>query len=496
MGESSLRKFAKALMYGIFCLAGVIATGIFWPEANAPLPSRANDHVITNVHVIDVVSGKTSPLQSVKIIDGVIAAISKNILSPNDRVIDGQGGYLIPGLWDMHSHSFQLSPQLHFPLQLANGVTGVRDMMGCPESTDTLVACDVDKRRWNKAADQGNMASPRFIGSASFLFDDPNMPPVEAASRAILYARRGADYLKIYDRLTRATYARIAQVSRQTGKPMVGHLPKAVSIEEAISAGQSSFEHARLFLQQCYSDDKSWRKGKFDKIVASTLLHNMVEQHDTADCDRLFALMAEKKVWFVPTHVTREEDARASDPIFLNDERLAYADPLSLWAWRDDASATAKKYPRQADQQALQAYFLKGLELTGKAHAAGVPILVGTDTIIGGFKMHDEMALLIRAGLTPAQVLRAATYDAALYAGKSGSFGSIAVGKRADLVLLRKNPLDDIKNTKSISHVFLSGHLYYRNQLNQLLTFTKTQANHPANWIKLLWGFAFSSVSL
>ncbi len=491
----SLRKVAKVVVAGLATITLLVLAGILWPRADAPLPSASNDHIIANVHVIDVISGTAGPLQSVRIEDGLIAAIGDIASSSDMQVIDGRGGYLIPGLLDMHSHSLQLSPQLHFPIYIANGVTGVRDMMGCPELTDTLIACDADKLRWSKAADKGRLVSPRFVGSASFYFDDAAMQPEQAEARARLYVRRGADYIKIYDNLTRQTYFRIAEISRQINTPIVGHLPKAIALEEAVDAGQASFDHARLFLQQCYSESKAWRSGKFDDVAPAILMQNMLRRHDAGACDRLFALMAEKKVWFVPTHVTREEDARATDPKYLNDKRLAYVDPLSLWAWKDDASATSARYKGKAGREALQSYFTKGLELTGKAHAAGVPILVGTDTIIGGFRMHDEMALLVRAGLNPAEVLRAATIDAARYAGQEKAIGSIVVGKKADLVLLARNPLEDINNTRAISAVFLSGHHYNRKRLDQLLAFTRAQANNPANWVKMLWGFARSSVS-
>lgn len=489
-----MRKVGRVLAYGLAALIFLLFAGIFWPRANAPLPSASNTHIINNVHIIDVVSGTAGPLQSVRIEHGLIAAIGDSIQMPDSDAIDGRGGYLVPGLWDMHSHSIQLSPQLHFPLQVANGVTGVRDMMGCPEASDSLIACNVDKDRWTIAADKGKMVSPRFVGNASYYFDDPAMRPAEAAKLVRLYAGRGADYLKIYDRLTRSTYFRIAGVSRKIDTPMVGHLPKTVKLTEAIDAGQTSFEHARLFLQQCFANADRWRTGEFDNMVSATLARNMVEQHDAALCDRLIASMAAKNVAFVPTHVTREEDARATDPRYLTDPRLDYADPLSLWAWKDDASSIAARYPDKKGRDALHAYFTKGLELTGKAHAAGVRILVGTDTIIGGFRMHDEMRLLVRAGLTPAEVLRAATLDAARFVGREKMFGSIAVGKKADILLLRKNPLDDVANMQSISDVFLSGHHYDRNRLDQLLVFTKRQANHPANMVKMLWGFVRSSV--
>ncbi len=207
------------------------------------------------------------------------------------------------------------------------------------------------------------------------------------------------------------------------------------------------------------------------------------------------AAMSAAGAWFVPTHGTREEDARAADESFAKDPRLDYLDPLSRWAFGDDQAATAARYPGIRGERALQGYFAKGLDLTGKAHQANVGILVGTDSIIGGFRYHDEMAHLVRAGLSPADVLRAATIDAARYAKLDSRSGSIEVGKRADLVLLASNPLENIEHSRTIKAVWLAGRLYNREGLDALLAFTKEQAGNPANWVRLLWGFARSNVS-
>lgn len=124
-----------------------------------------------------------------------------------------------------------------------------------------------------------------------------------------------------------------------------------------------------------------------------------------------------------------------------------------------------------------------------------MPVLVGTDTANGGFRYHDEMALLVRAGLSPAEVLKAATIDAARYARLDRRFGTVAVGKRADVVLLHANPLTNIGNTRRIGAVLIDGRLYDRDRLDAQLSFVREQANSVSNWLKLLWGFAASSVS-
>lgn len=221
----------------------------------------------------------------------------------------------------------------------------------------------------------------------------------------------------------------------------------------------------------------------------------MVAQYDDLACRRAFQQIQQAGAWFVPTHVTREDDARASDETFLSDSRLALLDPLSRWAYNDDLAGTRSAYPGRRGEQALRRYFEHGLRLTGAAHAAGVPVLVGTDTVTDGPRYHDELAHLARAGLSPADVLRAATIDAARYAGLESRTGSIRVGKEADLVLLSADPLADIRNTRQIRAVIVGGRIYDRQRLNDLLRFTRAQAARPLNWIKLLWGFARSSVA-
>lgn len=471
----------------------LVAGAIFWPVRSAPLPDAFDDRLIRNVHVVDVISGKAMSPADVMIRGGRIAEIAAGLQpDPDMAVLDGGGGFLVPGLWDMHVHGFQLSPQLHLPLFVANGITGVRDMMDCPEDKDPLIACVEDKKRWTQSIAAGKMTSPRFVEVASFYFDNGEMSPAEAIARARTYKTRGIDRLKIYNGVSREAYFALAKQARNLDMPLVGHLPKAVQLAEAITHGQRSFEHAHLLVRACARQEAAWRLGQMDSFPPVEVIEKMVGSFDDQKCAALLEQMQVAQSWFVPTHVTREEDARAQDTMFLNDVRLDYLDPLSRWAYRDDLASTAARFDGRRGASALGAYFEAGLKLTGAAHAAGVPVLVGTDTAIGGFRYHDEMKLLHRAGLTPASILKAATYDAARYVGKADDFGTVSVGKVADLVLLRANPLDDIGNSRAIEAVVLGGRLYDRRRLDQLLHFTKSQANNPANWAKLVWGFLTS----
>lgn len=473
----------------------LFAAALFWPLTAPPLPDTGSSRVIINVRVVDVQNGLAGEPTTVTVRDGIITAIGDGPRDATLHVFDAGGRWLLPGFWDMHTHALQLSPQLQFPLMLANGITGTRDMMDCPQPTDPLIACVADKRRWNEQAIAGTLTAPRFVQVASFYFEDPALAPQDAVRRAHEYAERGVDALKVYNRLRPDTYQRLAAEARQLHRPLVGHLPKAVALEEALLAGQHSFEHAHLFVRHCSDTAAAWRSGALDEEDPTALAERMVGSYEAATCNTAFTLMQARGSAFVPTHVTREEDARARDPAFIDDPRLAYLDPLSRWAWRDDLHATATRYPGQRGERALQAYFNHGLALTSAAHRAGVPVLVGTDTGLGGFRYHDELQLLHRAGLSQADVLRAATLHAAQHLHLQARHGSVEVGKAADLVLLDGNPLLDIGNSRRVHAVLLAGNLYDRPRLDALLAYARSQARSPAVMARLLWGFVTSPVS-
>ena len=490
-----IRKIFKAVgaFLGLVLLLALIL--IAWPRSSAPLPDARRLYVIEGVRVVDVIAGVAGPPTSVVVRDGKIAAMTDRAPVTGLVRVDGRGRFLVPGFWDMHAHSFQHSPQVDFPLWVANGVTGLRDMMDCPERRDSLIACVGDKKGWNEDVAAGRLTAPRIVEVASYYLEDPALTPLEVSARIRAYDGRRIGAIKVYNRLPRLAYLRAAAEARARGLRLVGHLPRAIALDEAILAGQSSFEHAHVFARHCFRRAGEWRSGGLDRLPPTMVAEAIVAEHDPAACRAAFAAVRDAGAWYVPTHVTREEDARAGDPSFVGDPRLDFLDPLSRWAFRDDLAGTRSAYPGARGERALRSYFEHGLRLTGAAREAGVPILVGTDTAIGGFRYHDEMRHLARAGLSPADVLRAATIDAARYAGLDGVSGSVTVGKRADLVLLDADPLADIANTSRIRAVFLDGRLYDRTRLDELLAFARGQAAAPHNWAKLLWAFARSSVA-
>jgi imidazolonepropionase-like amidohydrolase len=174
-------------------------------------------------------------------------------------------------------------------------------------------------------------------------------------------------------------------------------------------------------------------------------------------------------------------EAFADDPAFRSDSRSKFI-PKARWkAWNEDADGMVKEDPSLEGRKAMKDFYTKGLEITGMARKAGVKIMVGTDSVdsyvFPGFAVHDELQELVKAGFTPAQALKAATWNGAEFLGRTSDSGSVEIGKLADLILLDANPLIDIHNTEKIAVVMLNGRYMDRNALDQLLKAAEEAAN-------------------
>jgi hypothetical protein len=455
---------------------------------------------IRDVAVIDVARGVAVQSQTVVVNGQLIEAVgpSGDVEVPRGAVeIDGRGRFLIPGLWDMHVHtsSDAITRETLLPLFIANGVTGVRIMAadcfedaepGCveegfPEALPTISTV----RGWQEEVLAGRLAGPRMIAGSFYVNspgpDEPStayFPRTEQHGRehARLLEARGVDFIKVYSGLSREAFFGLADEANRLGIPFEGHTPFDVWPSEVSDAGQRSIEHLGFgnIEMECSNDADALRDrlvAEFD-APAPELLPILLEQvatYDPEKCRRLAERFVRNGTWAVPTLMIARLPEEAgggwrSDPYarFLPDAERA------LWESREPL------YEHDLGDAASRAPHSRWMrELTRMMHDAGVRMMAGSDAgeigVYWGIGLHQELELLVSAGLSEIDVLRAATVNAAEFLRVTSTLGSIEAGKEADLVLLGANPLEDISNTRRIVSVMARGRWYGRADLDALL---------------------------
>jgi imidazolonepropionase-like amidohydrolase len=453
-------------------LTRTIASGALTQPARSIAPPVA----ITRATIVDTDAGEEYQDQTVIVVGGRIAEVKDSAaatLPEGIKVIDGRNKFLIPGLWDMHVHGNN-EPWFAslFPLYLANGVTGIREMFGPPNANEYRAALST----MNVAHPHVYLASPIIDGQPKVWPDSIEVTSPELARRVVDEQKRnGADFIKVYSLLSRETYVAIMDESKRVKIPVAGHVPRAVSVWTAAAAGQVTFEHLNGVVEACSS-----REEELSRKLATTrsaternqLYLGLARSYDDAKCQRLFEVMRKGSIRGVPTLTVDRAFGHISDDQFMNDPRLRYFHgEFHDWLTAKD-DFRLKDYT--ADDYALERQLLEEKQkLVGKMYKADVSILAGTDTgnpyCFPGFSLHDELALLVESGLTPMSALQAATRNAARLMGTTDRYGSIARGKVADLVMLDADPLADIHNTTKISAVFLEGREFDRGALDASL---------------------------
>jgi hypothetical protein len=462
--------------------------------------------VITNVRIIDVVAGVAGEASDVAIDAGRITAIrpaGEPSAGTTER-FDGSGLYLVPGYWDMHAHvnAPELAASWLLPSFLAAGVTGVRDMagdcwnVGCEDSIAFT-------RGLQQRISSGELSGPRIVAISSAAVGgprvgEPGMPvwatPANAAQARKLAdeaRRRGVDLIKPYDTMTRAAYFAMMKRAREIGMPVGGHVPMSVSTLEAVRAGQRSIDHAKhpaidcsRFSRTFHDVFAAWAAGDSQRIYRSWAepgaaadnlggyYQPILALHDETLCTQVIAEFAASGAYYVPTLITRKFEAFADESAFLDDSRLAGVPEAVRASWSEDAGNYRRRFADAAEKRAYVDLYRLAVRLVGESHRAGVPVLIGTDSpdsyCFPGSGYHDEMRELSQAGLSNADILRSATIVAARFMKLDDRFGSVAVGKTADLVLLEANPLDDIANAARIAALVRDGKLLDRAALGVL----------------------------
>lgn len=451
------------------------------------------DIVIQNVNVIDAKNGLQTGM-SVFVTGNRIGQIYKangtKFTSVNTTVIDGKGKYLLPGLWDAHVHlSFikELTPAM-FKLFLAHGITSVRDTGGQLH----LVLPEREKAQKDPKNTPRVMIAGPLLDGVPTVYDGstPNNPHLGIGAGTVEKAAKNADemlaakvdLLKAYEMLTPEAFKTILAKGAAAGIPITGHVPLSMDVIEASNSGMSSMEHMRNLEFACSADWEELlakrKKMLFDgqEEIGSTLrrnIHTAQRSHAVANQDanrrtKVLKVLADNETWQVPTMSIMMAGAERFNvrPDWLESFNLL-PEPVRT-NWRTNAL----KFAETPVTEARTAYANWFFEMIGHLKEANVDIMAGTDCPIffltPGYSLHEELALLVKGGLTPLEAIEAATTKPAEYFNMDKELGLVQEGMLADLVLLEANPLENIRNTLKINAVVRDGKLHNRAALDAL----------------------------
>ena len=474
---------------------GTGASSATWPSDRMPsaLPRlalllafagarlEAQSLTITNATVVDVSTGALHRGTTIVVDGNRIASVeaSSRTARPQGQVVDAKGMYVVPGLWDMHTHAYfgwprDFGDNYVLPLFIANGITGIRDM-GSDLEAVLAARTEVAEHR---------IVGPRMVVSGPML-DGPKVS--FAASMAIATAEdgrkavdtlvtRGVDFIKIQSGLPREAYFAIADEAKKRGVVIEGHVPDAIRASEAVTAGQRTFEHLIGIFEASTPDEDSFitrRYGAGGDSAANKYLAAFLDRYDAAREANVIKLLAANTVWQCPTLYWERGQWLVDVIDYTKDPDIAYTP--RTWV--------TKKYPEMqkaiagsmdTDPLGVRRRFVEHeLAIVRTLHAASVPLLAGTDTPAGvdvtpGISLHLELQRFVDAGLAPLEALQTATLNPARFLGKTSDFGSVERGRIAALLILRANPLENIANTRAIAGVVADGKYWSQAEVDRL----------------------------
>jgi imidazolonepropionase-like amidohydrolase len=473
--NSSRRQFLARTAAGATVVAGGTftanhAAALDWPAVTA---TRSPTTALTDVTVIDPATGRRDRHQTVLLAGERILAVGRHLPVPHGATeIRLSGKFVIPGLADMHVHSLgdeHVSP----PLYLANGLTMVREM----------AASDPALYDWRDRIDAGTLLGPRMIVGSQIIDGDPTLwdpellPVIvvhdEAGARAAVRKVKaaGADFVKVYSRLSPAAYRAILDEAKRQGLTVHGHGPDQVSVKEVSNAGQRSIEHIHALGLSVSSREAEVRRMQRAITIKTGDYNGWFRQlhpiewiaansYSRARAADVFGTLRHNRTRVTPTltmhQVLDAPDFTAPDPAtlkYLSEDSIGTYDYVIENLYK--ANRSAEEISHQAQMWEYRQRFVREL------FAHEVPVLAGTDTgtpyMVPGFALHNELALLVEAGATTRQALAAATIEPARFLGMTADLGSVQPRKIADLVVLDADPLQDIRNTRRIHSVVTRG---------------------------------------
>jgi len=421
--------------------------------------AQQKQFVIKNVNVITMTSSNTILENATVVISNNLIESINGAIPKNATIIDGKGKWLIPGLIDAHVH---LPTDNYFgqkfPTQIPDLVFNTQDIITPIIANGVTTVLDLDSKMetfgQKKAIEKGYVIGPRIALAALINGGNGQGRIANTAEEGRIMVRNakaeGYDFIKVYSKLNIETYNAIVDEAYKQGLKTIGHIPNAFKgkLEQAFVPHFGMVAHAEEFSKN--SDSFSVQDAiKFAKLS---------KDNDT---------------WLSPTLTTMVWIAKQVHSIdsIKNLNSLKYVHPLLQSKW-----LTANNYVKNASPENAS-YFDNMVkfhfQLVKAFKDAGVPIIAGTDAgvsgVVAGFSLHDELELLVQAGLTPQEALNSATLLSAQWLGIDKQIGSIETGKLADLILLDQNPLTDIKNSRKIAGVFVNGKWLDKTKIDAML---------------------------
>ncbi len=437
------------------------------------------DFAVTHVDVLSMTGPELLRDHTVTIAEGRITAVApsaERAPDPGATVIDGRGLTLMPGLTDMHVHLNDTERDEHLWLYLAAGVTTVQSMHGTPRHLEL---------RQRLAA--GEAVGPRLFTTGPTTADEQVDSPEKAERVVTAQVDAGYDAIKMYgdgaDTMTRDTYERVISAAHTRGVRVVGHAPRNLPFDVVLAAGQDSIDHmeevqytatpildvmgplVRFQFSRRGADEVQRLLARWDELSprVNAAVREVAEQVKATSLALTPTLVAFETI---RAHTTPAFDA------LLRSDRLRFMSPLTVRDWQPDRNRYVRAWADR--REAMAAVLGCGLDvqkrLVRALHAAGVPILAGTDAplkfVYPGTSLHRELELLVECGLTPFEALAAATVRPARALGIDDRVGTVSAGREADLVLVRGDPLADIRNAAQVVGVFARGRFFDRAALD------------------------------
>lgn len=447
---------------------------------------------IQNITTVDPTDGARDA-QTVIIKNGKILKVTPTAelkLSEKNQIIDGTGKFLIPGLWDAHVHFAYmdyLAPRM-FDLFLLYGITSVRDTGG-----EIMFV-----KKWKDAALANPTDAPRvmiagpLIDGMPNVYDgsDPGHPPLSIGSGSVEALEKlvhkldslDVDFLKAYEMLTPEQYYKLMEMAKRLGYKVTGHVPLSMDVTGASNAGLNSMEHMRNMELSCASNaeelliqrhamlkkGQNMPGGELRSRIHAAQRETAVTNYDEKKADEIIQVLLKNQTWQIPTLTLNTSQARPPYARPEWQESFEYLPDTTRDRWR----AILKAGEAQPASPFRQKYSQWMMAMAGKIHKAGVPMMAGTDTPIAfltpGLSLHEELASLVEAGLSPQEALKTATVNPAAYFGMENELGSLRETQWADLLILSANPLVDIRNTQRIEGVIKQGKFFGKNELDSI----------------------------